>query len=101
LIITVLQQRVNLFLGIISMHSIKQRKPTRMCLSCRQRAEKKSLIRLQQKENMIVTYQGIGRSFYICHECINNEKKIKGLTKRFKQDKERFIKFLKELVKNG
>ncbi len=83
------------------MSSIKKRKPIRMCLSCRQRAVKKTLVRLQQNENEIVSYQGIGRSFYICHECINNEKKIKGLTKRFKQDKERFIKFLKELVKNG
>ncbi len=97
----VLQQRVKLFLGIISMNSIKKRKPTRMCLSCRQRAIKKTLVRLQQSENEILSYQGVGRSFYICHECINNEKKIKGLTKRFKQDKERFIKFLKELVKNG
>jgi hypothetical protein len=33
--------------------------------------------------------------------CIKNEKKIKGLVKRFKQDEEQFTKLLKELIKNG
>jgi len=58
------------------------------------------MVRLQQVESEIVAYQGSGRSFYVCNECINNNK-IKGLTKRFRQDRERFVKFLKELVKNG
>ncbi|MEA3492407.1 MAG: DUF448 domain-containing protein [Campylobacterota bacterium] len=72
-----------------------------MCLSCRQRNAQNLMVRLQQDANIITTYRGYGRSFYLCHDCINNEKKIKGLTKRFKQDRERFVKFLKELVKNG
>ena len=59
------------------------------------------MVRLEQEGQEIIAYRGQGRSFYICHDCINNEKKIKGLTKRFKQDRERFVKFLKELVKNG
>jgi len=97
----VLQQRVKLFLGIIAMNSVNKQQPIRMCLSCRQRKLRKSMVRLEQEGQDIFAYRGQGRSFYICRECINNEKKIKGLTKRFKQDRERFIKFLKELVKNG
>ncbi len=76
-------------------------KPIRMCLSCRQRNAQNSMVRLQQDANVITAYRGYGRSFYLCHDCINNDKKTKSLTKRFKQDRERFIKFLKELVKNG
>jgi len=97
----VLQQRVKLFLGIISMSSIKKRKPIRMCLACRERSSRDILIRLEQDSSEIVSYRGTGRSFYICYNCINNEKKVKGLAKRFGQDRERFVKFLKELVKNG
>jgi len=72
-----------------------------MCLSCRQRNCQNSMLRLQQNANEIIPYQGRGRSFYLCHECIDNEKKIKGLTKRFKQEKRQFVQFLKELVNNG
>jgi len=72
-----------------------------MCLACRQRGARKSMVRLQQLDNEIVRYSGKGRSFYLCEECLNNEKKIKGLTKRFRLDLERFIKFLKELIENG
>ena len=96
-----LQQRVKLFLGIITMNSTKKQKPTRMCISCRKKFVRLTMIRLQHRDSKILAYQGVGRSFYLCHECINNEKKIKGLAKRFKQDYRQFVKFLKELVKNG
>jgi len=59
------------------------------------------MVRLQQNDNQIIEYQGQGRSFYLCHGCINTKKKTKGLAKRFKQDEERFTKFLKELIKHG
>lgn len=59
------------------------------------------MVRLQDSKNSIIVSSGEGRSFYICNECINNEKKTKGLAKRFKQEEERFVKFLKELIKNG
>ncbi|MEA3454912.1 MAG: DUF448 domain-containing protein [Campylobacterota bacterium] len=75
--------------------------PIRMCLSCRERNAQNSMIRLQQDTNQINAYQGRGRSFYLCHNCINSKKKTKGLAKRFKQDEERFTKFLKELIKHG
>jgi len=59
------------------------------------------MVRLQHDANQIIAYQGQGRSFYLCHDCINTKKKTKGLAKRFKQDEERFTKFLKELIKYG
>ena len=72
-----------------------------MCIACRNRYPQNSLIRLRQVESDVVISDGKGRSFYLCDTCSTNEKKIKGLVKRFKQDKERFIKLLKELVNNG
>ena len=72
-----------------------------MCISCRDRHPQKSLIRLKLEGKDVVAFDGKGRSFYLCDNCSKNEKKIKGLTKRFKQDEERFVKLLKELVKNG
>ncbi len=72
-----------------------------MCLSCRKRSRQKEMVRLQHVDSEVVAYRGFGRSFYVCNECIDNNKKIKGLTKRFKQDGEQFVKFLKELVKYG
>jgi len=50
---------------------------------------------------MILAFDGKGRSFYLCFECAKNEKKVKGLVKRFKQDTEQFTKLLKELMNNG
>jgi len=79
----------------------KMKEPIRMCLSCRQRYTQKSMIRLQQYANQVIKYQGYGRSFYLCMDCIENRKKIKNVTKRLKQDEERFVTLLKELTKNG
>jgi len=80
---------------------MKKSQPIRMCISCRDRHPQKSLIRLKLEGKDVVVFDGKGRSFYLCSVCVKNEKKIKGLTKRFKQDEERFVKLLKELVKNG
>ncbi len=80
---------------------MKKSQPIRMCISCRDRHPQKSLIRLKLEGKDVVAFNGKGRSFYICNVCIKNEKKIKGLVKRFKQDEEQFTKLLKELIKNG
>ncbi len=80
---------------------MKNTQPIRMCISCRCRHPQNSLIRLKLDGNDVIAYDGRGRSFYLCKECAVNEKKIKGLTKRFKQDAERFVKLLKELINNG
>ena len=59
------------------------------------------MVRLHYKDNQVIGYEGSGRSFYLCYDCINSTKKIKKITKRFKEDEDRFVKLLKELVKNG
>ena len=80
---------------------MKKSQPIRMCISCRSRHPQNSLIRLKQEGQNVIAFDGKGRSFYLCDLCAKNEKKIKGLTKRFKQDEERLVKLLKELINNG
>jgi predicted RNA-binding protein YlxR (DUF448 family) len=83
---------------------MQKNEPIRMCIACRVRQLQKKLIRLQHNNNSIFPYIGQGRSFYLCNICSENEKKVKGLIKRFrlsKEDGERFVKYLKELDKNG
>jgi predicted RNA-binding protein YlxR (DUF448 family) len=77
---------------------MKKSQPIRMCIACRSRYPQKSLIRLKQNGKEIVAFDGIGRSFYLCKECVKDEKKIKGLAKRFKQDKEQLARLLGALV---
>jgi len=80
---------------------MKKLQPIRMCIACRSRHPQNTLIRLKQSGKEVVAFNGLGRSFYLCDECVKNEKKVKGLVKRFKQDAEHFTKLLKELMKNG
>jgi predicted RNA-binding protein YlxR (DUF448 family) len=72
-----------------------------MCIACRSRHPQSTLIRLRQDGKEVIAFNGEGRSFYLCGDCVKNEKKVKGLVKRFNQDAERFTKLLKELMNNG
>lgn len=49
-----------------------------MCICCRGRFEQKALHRLQCKNQSIIKYEGIGRSFYVCENCVES-KKLEGL----------------------
>ncbi len=69
-----------------------------MCITCRSRHPQKSLIRLKQDGKEIIAFDGTGRSFYLCHVCVRDEKKLKGLAKRFKQDPEQLARLLGTLV---
>ena len=83
---------------------MRKNEPIRTCIACRERELQKKLIRLQQNNNTVFPYTGQGRSFYLCSVCSVSKKKIKGLTKRFRlstDDSEWFVKYLKELDKNG
>jgi len=80
---------------------MKKSQPIRMCIACRNRHPQNTLIRLKLLGKEVIAFDGLGRSFYLCDECVKNEKKVKGLVKRFNQDMEYFTKLLKELVKNG
>lgn len=77
---------------------MKKSQPTRMCIACRSRHPQNTLIRLKHEGNLVVASDGKGRSFYLCDACGRNEKKIKGLVKRFKQDEEQFTKLLRKLT---
>jgi predicted RNA-binding protein YlxR (DUF448 family) len=77
---------------------MKKSQPIRMCIACRSRHPQNTLIRLKLEGKEVVAFDGKGRSFYLCDSCSQNEKKIKGLTKRFKQDEEYFVKLLKKLT---
>ena len=77
---------------------MKKSQPVRMCITCRSRHPQNSLIRLKLSGKEVVAFDGMGRSFYLCDECVKNDKKVKGLVKRFKQDAEQFTKLLTKLT---
>jgi len=76
---------------------MKKSQPIRMCITCRNRHPQNTLIRLKLSGNRVLSFNGIGRSFYVCGTCVKNEKKVKGLAKRFKQEFEIFAELLTEL----
>ncbi|HIQ47063.1 MAG TPA: DUF448 domain-containing protein [Sulfurovum sp.] len=76
---------------------MKKSQPIRMCLACRSKHPKNTLIRLKQEGKDVIASDGLGRSFYLCDICSTNEKKIRGLVKRFKQDEAKFTALIKTL----
>ncbi|HHO42647.1 MAG TPA: DUF448 domain-containing protein [Epsilonproteobacteria bacterium] len=80
---------------------MKKKEPVRMCVACKRRESQKNLLRLQQKGDQLVVFSGSGRSLYLCFRCIQDQKKYKGLIKRFKLEEASFVKFLKEFIPNG
>ena len=75
------------------------KKPIRTCINCRGKFHQKSLLRFQCVEKQLVVYKGIGRSFYLCDDCIKND--IKKLVKSiFRQCKNKadYELQLKEII---
>ncbi len=60
----------------------------RMCINCRTRALQKDLFRLQCKDKELIKHTNFGRSFYICHECleIKNKNLLKALSRACKKE---------------
>ena len=58
-----------------------------MCVVCRTRIDREEMLRMQCKKQDILTFCGIGRSFYICKNCINDKKLDKILQRICKTDK--------------
>ncbi|MSN95833.1 DUF448 domain-containing protein [Campylobacter sp. FMV-PI01] len=52
----------------------KKFKPVRMCVVCRTRYYKDELLKFNQKN--ILNFDSVGRSFYICRDCICKDDKI-------------------------
>jgi len=75
--------------------------PTRMCIQCRERMAQNVLMRLQCKDKQIQTFDGMGRSLYVCRTCIENPKLVKHLMGRCKSGKDslnNISNILKELI---
>ena len=74
--------------------------PIRMCISCRDRYEQKLLVRLQCNEGLLEAFNGRGRSFYICKDCLEIEKKvIKSLMRQCRSgEKDKLTNRLKEII---
>lgn len=77
--------------------------PIRMCVSCRNRHEQNTLMRLQCKDASLESFNGIGRSFYICKVCLEDQKKVAKLLMRQcrSSEKEKLTNRLKEIIIDG
>lgn len=74
------------------------KKQIRTCISCRNKYYQKDLLRLQCMNNTLVAFTKSNRSFYLCNDCITNEKKvIKSLFRQCK-NKADYLVQLKEIV---
>lgn len=49
-------------------------KSVRMCVVCKQRDLQKNLLRFNVLESVLQLYDGRGRSFYVCYECLLQRK---------------------------
>ncbi|MEA2098811.1 MAG: hypothetical protein U9P72_01635 [Campylobacterota bacterium] len=74
--------------------------PTRMCISCRVREIQNKLLRLQHIDGSLESFGGKGRSFYICENCLAQEKKLsKALMRQCRSgDKNKLMNRLKEII---
>jgi len=74
--------------------------PIRMCVSCRKKDSQNNLVRLQCKEGELDCFNGRGRSFYLCNECLLNEKKLsKSLMRQCRSNKkDKLMNKLKEII---
>jgi len=76
-------------------------KPIRTCIACRERIEQNKLIRLQCIDKNLASFNNSGRSFYLCDDCLNNQKKCEKALYRQCRNKDNYFEQLKEIVKNG
>ncbi|QOP45274.1 DUF448 domain-containing protein [Sulfurimonas paralvinellae] len=78
----------------------KFHQPTRMCVSCRQRTPQFHLTRLQCIDGEITPFSGVGRSFYLCRDCLEEDKKIIRVLMRQCRggDKDKHMNKLKEII---
>jgi predicted RNA-binding protein YlxR (DUF448 family) len=69
-----------------------------MCACCRTRDDQKNMLRLQCKDKKLQTFDGIGRSFYICNNCLEDEKKLEKALYRECKNKDGYLSQLKEML---
>jgi predicted RNA-binding protein YlxR (DUF448 family) len=80
----------------------KHNEPIRMCIACRTRIEQKSLFRLQCNKEGLSRFDGNGRSFYLCENCLEGKQTARALARQCKRgDIENLLIQLKEIVADG
>jgi len=74
--------------------------PQRMCLSCRGRASQSELVRMSCVDGKLRSFHGVGRSFYFCRNCVEDEKRVvKALMRQCRNNrKEEHLNKLKEII---
>ncbi|MEA3352271.1 MAG: hypothetical protein U9Q33_00440 [Campylobacterota bacterium] len=75
--------------------------PIRTCICCRGKFDKKLLNQMQCIDKKLEKFTGVGRSFYVCDDCINHIKKLEKALYRQCKNKDDYIGQLKEILANG
>jgi predicted RNA-binding protein YlxR (DUF448 family) len=75
-------------------------KPIRMCISCRGRFEQNRLTRFQCKDKKLSLFTGVGRSMYLCKNCIEDTNKLSKSLKRACKNNKKYEIDLKEILVN-
>ncbi|MCF6330860.1 MAG: hypothetical protein L3I99_04860 [Sulfurimonas sp.] len=72
----------------------------RMCISCRGRNIQKNMQRLQCVDGILKIFDGDGKTFYLCDNCLDDDKKLlKALMRQCKSsNKEKLMNKLKEII---
>jgi len=65
-----------------------EKRPIRTCVICRKKFLQKELNRLQCKNKNLIKWERIGRSFYVCKDCINEKRLIRYISNLCKISKE-------------
>ena len=73
----------------------------RTCVSCKEKSSQSLLNRLQCKEKKLYSFTGIGRSFYLCNKCLQDENKLKKILCKNCKNKDDYIVQLREILRNG
>ena len=73
----------------------------RTCVVCRSKFSQKLLNRLQCSEKKLVAYTKVGRSFYICNDCLDDQSKLEKVLYRQCKNKDNYIVQLREIFANG
>jgi predicted RNA-binding protein YlxR (DUF448 family) len=71
------------------------KKPIRMCIICRGRYEQNTLIRFQLHNGKLIEFTKVGRSSYICLDCIllNEDRLVKILNGKFRLKNKKIDEF--------
>ncbi|MBD3841062.1 MAG: DUF448 domain-containing protein [Campylobacterales bacterium] len=76
--------------------------PIRTCIVCRDKQDQRKLLRIQCIDKELSLFTGVGRSSYICSNCLNGEeKKLQKALNRYCKSNGDYIAQLKEILADG